>query len=155
MTEGLLNAGPTFYRMMKAALKDQVGRNVLSYIDDIVMASKKKETYISDLAEAFANMHKVRLMLNPEKCIFGITKGNVLSCLVSRKGIEANPNKIRALIQMQPPQSRKDIQKPTCRIASSNQFISKLAECSLPFFTVLRGSGKLDWGVEQQKAFDD
>jgi hypothetical protein len=106
--------------MMKAALTDQVGRNVSSYVDDIVMANKKKETYISDQVEAFANMRKVRLKLNPEKCIFGITKGKVLNCLVSRKGIEANPNKIRALIQLQHPQSTKDIQKPTCRIASLN-----------------------------------
>jgi hypothetical protein len=83
----------------------------LSYINDIVIASKNKETYISDLVESFANMHKARLKHNLEMCIFGITKGKVLGCLVSTKGIEANPDKIRALIQMQPPQSRKDVQK--------------------------------------------
>jgi hypothetical protein len=91
MPEGLLNAGQTFCRMTKAALKDQVCRNVLSYVDDIVMASKKKTTYISDLAETFVNMREARLKLNPEKCIFGITRGKVLGCLVSTKGIEANP----------------------------------------------------------------
>jgi hypothetical protein len=58
MPEGLCNAGPTFCRMTKASLKDQVGRNVLSYVDDIVVASKKKNTYISDLAKTFTNMHK-------------------------------------------------------------------------------------------------
>jgi hypothetical protein len=56
MSEGMRNAGPTFCRMMKVALKDQVGRNILSNIGDIVVASKKKETYISDLAETFTNM---------------------------------------------------------------------------------------------------
>jgi hypothetical protein len=56
---------------------------------------------------------------------------------------------------MQPPQSRKDVQKLTCRITSLNQFISKLAERSLPLFAILRGSTKVEWGVEQQKAFDD
>jgi hypothetical protein len=56
MPEGLCNAGPTFCRMMKDALKDQVGRNVLSYVDDIVVVSKKRENYIVDLAETFANM---------------------------------------------------------------------------------------------------
>jgi hypothetical protein len=83
--------------MMKAAMKDQVGRNVLSYPNDIVMASKKKTTYISDLAETFTNMREARLKLNPEKCIFGVTRGKVFGCLVSMKGIEANPNKIRAI----------------------------------------------------------
>jgi hypothetical protein len=64
--------------MMKAALKYQLGGNILSYVNDIVMASKKKETYFSDLAETFTNMREVRLKLNPEKCIFEITKGKVL-----------------------------------------------------------------------------
>jgi hypothetical protein len=61
MPEGLCNIGPTFFRMTKATLKDQVGRNVLSYVDDIVVASKKRENYISNLTETFANMRKARL----------------------------------------------------------------------------------------------
>jgi hypothetical protein len=56
MSEGLCNTGPTFCRMTKVALKDQVGRKVLSYVDDIVVTSKKKELYISDLTETFTNM---------------------------------------------------------------------------------------------------
>jgi hypothetical protein len=102
MSMGLHNTGPTFCRMMKAALKDQVGRNVVSYVDGIVVTSKKKESYISDLSETFTNMCEVNLKLNPEKCIFGVTRGKVLGCLVSTKGIEASHNKIRAIIQMQP-----------------------------------------------------
>jgi hypothetical protein len=61
MPEGLCNAGPTFCRMMKATLMDQVSRNVLSYVDDIVIASKKRENYISDLAETFTNIHEATL----------------------------------------------------------------------------------------------
>jgi hypothetical protein len=102
MPEGLHNIGPTFCRMMKVALKYQVGRNVLSYVDDIVVASKKKEAYISDLSETFANMRKANLKFNPEKCIFGVTRGKVLCYLVSTKGIKASPDKIRAITQMQP-----------------------------------------------------
>jgi hypothetical protein len=49
------------------------------------VVSKKRESYIFDLAETFVNMGKARLKLNPEKCIFGITKGKVLGCLVSTK----------------------------------------------------------------------
>jgi hypothetical protein len=58
MLEGLCNAGPTFYRMTKEALKDQVGKNVLSYIHDIVVVSKKKAAYISSLAETFSNIRE-------------------------------------------------------------------------------------------------
>jgi hypothetical protein len=134
--------------MMKAAMKDQVGRNVLSYPNDIVMASKKKTTYISDLAETFTNMREARLKLNPEKCIFGVTRGKVFGCLVSMKGIEANPNKIRAITQMQPLENWNKIQKLNDRIAVLNRFIEKLAEQSLPFFSVLRGSARMEWGAE-------
>jgi hypothetical protein len=61
MPEGLRNASPTFYRMTKATLKDQVSRNVLSYVDDIVVASKNKASYIPDLAEIFASMCEASL----------------------------------------------------------------------------------------------
>jgi hypothetical protein len=109
MPEGLCNAGLTFCRMTKTVLKDQVDKNVLSYVDDIVVASKKRTTYISDLAETFSNMCEAQLKLNPEKCIFRVTRGKVLGCLVSMKGIEANPDKIRAITQMQPLQTRKEV----------------------------------------------
>jgi hypothetical protein len=97
MPEGLRNAGPMFCRMMKVALKDQVSRNVLSYVNDIIVASKK-ESYISDLSETFDNMRESNLKLNLEKCIFRVTRGKVLGCLVSTKGIEASHDKIRAII---------------------------------------------------------
>jgi hypothetical protein len=110
MPEGLKNAGPTFYRMMKAILKDQIHRNVFTYVDDIVVASKTKCTHIEDLAETFANMRGAQLKLNPEKCVFDVHKEKMLGCLVSVKGIEANPDKIKAITHMKPPQSRKNIQ---------------------------------------------
>jgi hypothetical protein len=78
MPEGLRNTGPTFCRLTKAALVDRVGRNVLSYVDDIVVAIKKRASYISDPTETFTNMCEAKLKLNPEKCIFGITRGRVL-----------------------------------------------------------------------------
>jgi len=81
MPKGLKNAGPTFCRMTKATFKDQVGRNIFTYVDDVVVASKQKASHISDLAETFANMRLARLKLNPEKCVFGVHKGKVLGVL--------------------------------------------------------------------------
>jgi hypothetical protein len=148
MPEGLKNVGPTFCRMMKAILKDQMQRNVFTYVDDIVVASRKKETQIHDLAETFANMHKAQLKLNPEKCVFGVRKGKVLGCLVPVKGIKANPDKINTIVNMKPPQSRKEVQRLIGRITALNKFMAKLAERSLPFFKVLGGFGKFEWGTE-------
>jgi hypothetical protein len=76
---------------MKAALKDQVSRNVLSYVDDIVIVSKMKENYIADLVETLINMREAKFKLNPNKCVFGVTKGKVLRCLISNKVYGSKP----------------------------------------------------------------
>ena len=60
---------------------------------------------MADLAETFASLKKAGLSLNPNKCIFGVHKGKVLGCLVSTKGIEANPDKVKALWSMEEPRS--------------------------------------------------
>jgi hypothetical protein len=95
--------------MTKAILKDQMYINVFTYVHDIVVASKRKAMQIDDLAETFTNMCRAHLKLNPEKCVFSIQKGKVLGCLVSVKGIEANLDKINAIVHMKPPQSKKEV----------------------------------------------
>jgi hypothetical protein len=81
--------------------------------------------------------------------------GKVLGYLVSRKVIEANPDKIKAIAELHPPQIVKEVQKLTNHIAALNRFISKLAKCSLPFLNVLRGANDFAWGLEQAVAFED
>jgi hypothetical protein len=103
MPEGLKNAGCTFSRMIAIVLHPQIRRNILTYVDDIVVKSVRRRDHISDLAETFANLRAANLKLNPEKCVFGIHKGKVLGCIVSTKGIKANPDKIKALVEMQDP----------------------------------------------------
>jgi hypothetical protein len=73
MSKGLCNTCPTFSRMTKAALKDQVSRNIFYFVDGIIVESRKKAWYISDLTETLANMREAKLKLNPEKCVFGVT----------------------------------------------------------------------------------
>jgi hypothetical protein len=104
MPEGLKNAGGSFSRMTAKVLHSQIGKNALTYVDDIIVKSMKQESHIADLQETFANFRRAGLKLNPEKCVFGV-KGKFLSCLVSTKGIEANPSKIEAILRMEPPKS--------------------------------------------------
>jgi hypothetical protein len=127
----------------------------MAYVDDIVTKSVQRRDHISDLAETFANLRVGNLRLNPEKCVFGIHKGKVLRCLVLTKGIEANPDKIKALIEMQDPVSMKDVQKLTGRVAALNRFIPKAAERGLPFFQVLRSSKNFQWSETQKQAFQE
>ena len=83
------------------------------------------------------NLRKTGLKLNLDKCIFGIKKGKLLGCLVSARGIEANPQKIAAIVNMKPPASQKQVQMLTGRLAALNRFISRSAEWGLPFFRTL------------------
>jgi hypothetical protein len=107
MPEGLKNAGGSFRRMTTKVLHSQIGRNVLTYVYDIIVKSTKQENHIADLQETFANFRQAGLKLNPEKCVFGVKKGKFLGCLVSTKGIKANPNKIEAILQMESPNTKR------------------------------------------------
>jgi hypothetical protein len=107
MPEGLKNIGPTFTRMAEEVFKLQIGKNIQAYVDDLIVKSGDRAGDVSDLAETFANMRRARLELNPEKCVFEVTKGKILGCLISAKRIEANPDKIRAIMEMEEPKQRK------------------------------------------------
>jgi hypothetical protein len=153
MPEGLKNAGSTFSHLTKTVLESQVGCNIFTYVDDIVVASKNKEDHLADLTETFANMWDARLHLNHKKCIFGVRQGKILGYLVSHRGIEANPTKIQAIINMTPSQSTRDVQRLTGRLAALNRFISKSVEQSIPFLKTLRGAKDFTWEPEQAAAF--
>jgi hypothetical protein len=75
MLVGLKNAGATFARMTKSVLGPQLQRNIISYVDDIVVTSKKEEDHIVDLKETFANLWQAGLKLNLEKRVFRVSKG--------------------------------------------------------------------------------
>jgi hypothetical protein len=128
MPEGLKHKGPTFTRMTGEVFKPQMGRNIQAYVDDLIVKSGDRASHVSDLAETFANMRRAGLKLNLEKCVFGITKGKILGCLISAKRIEANPDKIRVIREMEEPKTKKDTKKLNGRVAALNRFISRSAE---------------------------
>nr|AAP53567.1 retrotransposon protein, putative, unclassified [Oryza sativa Japonica Group] len=97
-----------FGRTVQGALSDQLGNNVEAYVDDIVVKTKTNDSLIDDLRETFDNHRRYRLMLNPEKCTFGVPSGKLLGFLVSGRGIEANPEKIKAIENMNSLGSRVD-----------------------------------------------
>ena len=80
---------------------------ISAYVDDNIVQSQLKQEYIEDIRRAFNNLHNAGLKLNSEKCIFGVSKGKLLSCLISARGIEANLEKINTILNMEPPTSRK------------------------------------------------
>jgi hypothetical protein len=153
MPFGLKNAGATFQRLMRKALGAQMGRNAKAYVDDNVIKTREGHTFIEDLEETFANLRKVNIKLNPAKCAFGIPSGKLLGFLVSHRGIKANPDKVKAIEEMYPPRSLKEMQRLTEHMAAVGRFIARSGEKALPFFKLMKRTGKFKWTPEADKAF--
>src|SRR3954466_150282 len=141
--------------MMQACLKEQIGRNMQVYVDDIVIKTYSAATLLDDLRETFAALNKYRIKLNPKKCAFGVPAGKLLGYMVSARGIEANPEKVQAIARMQEPTDMKGVQQLTGRLAALSRFISRVGERTLPFYQLLRKGQKFEWTKEARSAFAD
>ena len=95
------------------------------YIDDMLVKSIKVELHITHLAEAFQVLRSYNMKLNPAKCAFGLSAGKFLGFIVNNRGIEANPDKIKVVLDLLPPSNVKDIQRLTERIAVLSRFVSR------------------------------
>jgi hypothetical protein len=155
MPYGLKNALPTFVREMSKTFGDLIRDKVEVYVDDIVVKTKRGSTLAEDLTLVFDKLRATRTKLNPDKCVFGVSAGKLLGFLVSHRGINANPKKIKAIEEMRPPARIKDVQKLTGSLAALSRFISRLAERALPFFKLLRKSGPFSWTEEAEQAFQE
>jgi hypothetical protein len=151
MSFGLKNAGATYQRAIQACFKRQLNKNVEAYVDDVFVKTRNSSTLINDLEETFASLHKYRLKLNPNKCVFGVPSGKLLGFIISHFGIEANPEKI-TITSMKAPTCIKDVQKLTGCMAALNRFISKLGERGLPFFKLFKHQKKFVWTREADQA---
>jgi ribonuclease HI len=153
MPFGLKNAGATYQRLVNKMFHDQIGRNVEVYVDDMLVKSKNDEDHLSDLKETFQTLRRYNMKLNPAKCVFGVSSGKFLGFMVSQRGIEANPDKIKAILDMSPPKTIKEVQSLTGKAAALNRFVSRSTDKCLPFFRTLRKA--FQWTEECQKAFEE
>ncbi|KAL0449334.1 UNVERIFIED_CONTAM: hypothetical protein Slati_1489800 [Sesamum latifolium] len=151
MPFGLKNAGATYQRLVDKIFRHQIGRNMEVYIDDI----GKAQDHVKDLEETFSVLRKYKLKLNPGKCAFGVRGGRFLGFMVTQRGIEANPSKIKAILDMKAPSNVNEVQRLTGRITALSHFISKSTEKSLPFFKVLRRIRNFEWDTSCQQAFEE
>jgi hypothetical protein len=140
---------------MSKTFGDLIRDRVEIYGDDIVVKTKRGSTLVEDLTLVFDKLRATRTKLNPDKCVFGVSAGKLMGFLVSHRGIEANPEKIKAIEAMRPPVRIKDIQKLTGSLAALSHFISRLAESALPIFRLLRKSGPFSWIEEAERVFQE
>jgi hypothetical protein len=104
-----MNALPTFVHAIHKIFGDLIRDLVEVYVDDIIVKIKLHSSLLDNLAIVFDRLCSTCTMLNPDKCVFGVSAGKLLSLLVSHRGIEANPEKIKAIEVMWPPGRIKDV----------------------------------------------
>ena len=109
MPFNLKNAGATYQRLVNHMFRPQIRRNVEMYVDDMLVKSLDEEKHLDDLQETFDTLRQHQMKLNPSKCVFGVFSEKFLGFMVSQKGIETNPDKIRAILDMEPPKNIKEV----------------------------------------------
>ena len=114
----------------------------------MLVKSRRKEDHLDNLRETFDTFRSYNMKLNLGKCAFRVTVGKFLGFMVSQRGIEANSDKIRAIIEMAPPRNVKEVQSLNGKVAALNRFMSRATDKCLPFFHTLKKS--FEWMVECQ-----
>jgi hypothetical protein len=153
MPFGLKNAGATYQRLMDRVFAKQIGRNLEVYIDDMVIKSIDDHSHHKDLEEILTSVRKYNMRLNPTKYSFGVQAGKFLGFMLTSRGIEANPEKCKAIIEMRSPTSVKEVQQLTGRIAALSRFLSCAGEKSIHFFSTLKKGERFTWTPKCEEAF--
>ena len=109
MPFGLKNAGATYQKLVNHRFHPQIGRNVKVYVDDMLVKSQDEGKHLVDLQETFDTLRQYNMRLNPSKCAFGVSTRKFLGFMVSHRGIEANPDKIQVILNMEPPRNIKEV----------------------------------------------
>ncbi|XP_020421233.1 uncharacterized protein LOC109949580 [Prunus persica] len=156
MPFGLKNAGATYQHLVNQLFAPLIGNTMEVYVDDMLVKSRTADQHIPNLSAMFTILKQYKMRLNPTKCAFGVASGKFLGFMISQRGIEANPEKIQAILNMTVPKTVKDIQSLTGRVAALTRFISKATDRCAPFFKALKGTKRnITWTAECDTAFSE
>ena len=139
--------------MMTRIFELQLGISIEVYIDDMVVKSKVVSEHVGDLGNIFEILRKHKLHFNASKCSFGVGSSKFLGYLVTHRGIEVNPDQIKAINSLQSPWNLKKVQKLTRMTAALNWFISRLVDRCRPFFLLMNKWKGFKWTEECVLAF--
>ena len=122
------------------------------YIDDMLVKSTTVVLHIAHMVEAFQILKEYNMKLNPAKCAFGVSAKKFLGFIVNNRGIEANPDKIKAVLDMPSPSSITEVQRLTGRIVALSRFVSRASDKCQPFFQILKEAFQWDARCEEEFA---
>ena len=149
MSFGLKNTEATYQRLMNGMFKDLIGKSMEIYVGDMLIKSKMTRDHIKHLNQIFNSLRKYQMKLNPLKCAFGVGLGKFLGFMVNQQGLEANPKKISALLEMSSPKRPKEVMI----LDALSGFVLRATDRCTPFFDVLKVSKKFKWTDKCEQAF--
>ena len=155
MPFGLKNVGFTYQRLVNMMFADRIGRTMEVYIDDMLVKSLESEDHISHVQQAFSTLRKYNMKLNPAKCSFGVSSGKFLGYIATHRGIESNPEKIRAIHSIPSPRNVKEVKMLAGRMAALSRFISRLSDKSHAFFGTIKNPKDFQWTEECESALHE
>src|SRR4051812_30487291 len=120
----------------------------------MIAKSENEEDHIQDLTKLFQRLRKFQLRLNPNKCTFGVYSGKLLGFIVSKRGIEVDPDKVKAIQEMPSPRTEKQVRGFLGRLNYISRFIYLMTATCAPIFKLLRKNQSCVWTDDCQKAFD-
>ena len=145
MPFGLKNASAIYQHVATTLLHDFIHKEVEVYVDDMIVKSKDHEGHIPTLRKFFEGIQFYKLRLNPKKCTFGVTSRKLLGFIVSQRGIEVNPDKIKAIVEMKPPKTEKEILEFLGRIQYISRFIAQFTMTCEPLFRLIKKEVPTVW----------
>ncbi|XP_040950910.1 uncharacterized protein [Gossypium hirsutum] len=154
MPFGLKNARATYQRDMVTLFHDMMHKEIEVYVDDMIAKSRTENEHLQVLKRLFLRLRKFQLKLNPTKCTFGARLGKLLGFVVSEKGIIVDPDKVRAIQELPPPRTQKEVRGFLKRLNFIAWFISQLTEKCDPIFRLIKKHNLGIWDDGCQKAFD-
>ena len=156
MPFGLKNAGATYQLAATTLLHDLIHKEVEVYVDDMIVKSKDREGHIPALQKFFERIQFYKLRLNPKKSTFGVTSRKLLGFMVSQRGIEVDPDKIKAIVEMKPhkTETKKEIRGFLERIQYISRFIAQLTMTCEPLFRLLKKEVPTVQNEQCQEAFE-
>jgi len=154
MSFGLINAGDTYQRGMTTFFHDMIHEEIEVYVDYMIVKSDTEEEHVEYLLKIFQRLRKYQLHLNPNKCTLGVRSGKLLGFIISQKGIEVDPNKVRAIREMSAPKTEKQVRGFLGQLNYISRFISHMTATCGPIFKLLRKDQGIVWTEDFQKAFD-
>ena len=125
------------------------------YVDDIAVKSHAKGDHIADLKVVFDIMRAHQLKMNPTKSFLGVASGKFLGFVVTSKGSHLDPEKVRAVHEMQPPRNLRELRGLQGQLAYIWRFISNLSGRCQPFAKLMKKGVSFIWDDACQQAFEE